>query len=474
MQTTRKIDPGRSTRTTFYLSERATVAGYSYIGETTEGAFAAGVSGVLARMWDMLKRDGAGEGTVLVDRAAAYALGLRADSPGEALANARSSGWNTSRDVGMWTAFYAEGRPSIYIGQLDELLVDADDDPGRWPFDGRQPVEMVAQLQRWHELTGITWQATPAVMGIELMHRTLPGYRLPGVKGVHRPAKKDLHTPADAGEAMWTPKLWRRPMADVSRETSGAGNVVYLHKYDKSRAGLTAAGVAKLCPPQLQRTGKLPYDPKRAGWWLISVPPWNEPRLPHPCGPGAIVWERRWVTTATMDLLAELAELGEVDMPEVIDSLTGPARPLLLPWVRVLEEAYDAELGPDYYPDDRAALRAAVKEVGTRGVGMLAHMIDGKPASTIYRPDWFSSVNATKRANGYRVAYKIGKGEGRWPVWIDDDSIVYASDSEDPYSSAPATFSAQIGDGRRRQLDGDQPGDYRVQETITATRRAAA
>lgn len=469
MNSSNRKTPARSTRTAWYLSERVTIGGYDYLGTTSERAFDAGMAGVLGRIWQMT--GDTGEASMIVDRAAAYRLGLLDDSPANALTNAQASGWKTSAKVGMWTTFYAADRPSLYIGQLDAIEADAADDPSRWPFASTQLRDTIAQMQRWHDLTGIAWQATPAVMGIELMHRTLPGYRLPDTKGVHRPAKNDKHTPVEAGEAVWTPKMWRRPMADVAAELDHP-DVVWLHTYDKVRAGLTAAGVAKLCPPQLDHAGPWRgFDPKRAGWWLISIPPWNEPRLPHPCGPGSEVWARKWVTTATMDLLAELAAVGEIDMPEPIESRTGPARTILLPWAKVLEEAYDAPLVPEqYYEQDRDALRAAIKETATRGVGMLAH--DG---STIYRPDQFNGINATKRCNGWRMAYRIGKGENRWPVAIDDDAIIYASADADAYASAPASFSELIGSGpRRRQLDGDQPGDYRVQVSTSATKRAAA
>lgn len=472
----RKINnpPTRSARTAYYLSERVTLAGADYYGETSGRAFDAGISGVLARTAAMA--GDRGEATIVVDPAAAYRLGLRDDSPASAIANANAAGWKTSRRIGTWTVFYADDRPSIYVGQHEGIFTEVETDPTVWPFSS-DPRDMVPQLQHWHDLTGVTWQAGPAVMGIELMHRHLPKWRMPGETRLKGATKTDRHTPDGAGEAVWSPTLWRRPMADVSRETS-APDTLYLHKYDKVRAGITAAGVAKLSPPALVRTGPIrEWDGKRAGWFSISVPPWNEPRLPHPCGPGAVLWERRWVTAATLDLLSALAGQGRIDMPEIIDSWSGPARPLLLPLVKVIEEAWDAPLVDGrYYEQDREQLRQALKEVATRGFGMLAHVNaeTGEPASTIYRPDWFASIAATKRCNGWRILDEIATGEGRYPVWVDDDAVVYASAEPDPYKAAPAAFSGTAPGGRLRQLDGGNPGDYRYQETIESRKKVAA
>lgn len=462
-------------RAAWFICADITIGGADYLGQTSDTALDAGLAGILARLCGTT--DAGQEVTILVDEETAGILRLRMPRYVQEVIDAEPDqhpvrrelaalGWQSSR-IGFWSSFWAEGRPTVYVGQLDQIELRAARDPLRWPFAGYIG-DTIAGLQRWHELTGIAWHAEPAVMGIELLHRNLPSFRLPGIKGNQRPAKTDPgDCPDGAGESVWTPDMWRRPWRDVVDELgTGFRGTVYLHKYDKTRAGMVAAGNAKLSPARLTRTRGRRYDPTRAGWWLISKPPWNDARLPHPAGPTGQVWDRICVATPTMDLLAELAEQGRLDFPDPIDSWTGPARPVLAKWYRRLADAYEAPVTDRYHEADQGRVQAAVRECATRGIGMLAH-----EGSSIMRRDWFAGVAATKRANGWRKADEIARVEGRYPVMIDDDALTYASTIRDPHAAAPRTFSTPTASGTPRQLDGDQPGDYRFQDTVTKETR---
>lgn len=438
-------------RTTWLVTPQVTVAGTDYLGTTPPEALAS-MGALLTRIGSVLHRQGATEGLVLVDELAAAKLGL-SELPTDdgtrqrALDAASSAGWRSTKLSASYTSFFGNARPTIHVGRAECITDYAKTrDPESWPWEAVWHPDVTNGLQHWHRLTGVAWQAGPAVMGVELMHRTLTPYRLPDVKGQRKPDLRDDATPHDAGESMWSMDMWSR------------GELApYLHGYDKRRAGITAAGVAKLSPGKLQRYRR-EFSPKWAGWWHVTIPPWVlGHQLPHPMGPGATVKHRKsmWVTTPTMELCAELAELGIFSMPEVIDSLTGPARPVLAGWQKLLETTYQAPADDrDGYPEGtRARVQNAVKVAGVRGIGMLGKA-DGR--SSIWRPDWFHGVNGAKRANGFRKALEIGRTESRWPVVMEDDCMWYASDDPDPRRSAP----------RALQLKDDIAGGYRIQGTL--------
>src|SRR5688572_7490215 len=107
------------------------------------------------------------------------------------------------------------------------------------------------------------------------------------------------------------------------------------------------------------RTGDR-FDPGYAGTSLVDLAPWTAPDLPGPVGydpenPQRPDGSRRPVllTTPTLVLLAELAELGIYGGFRVLESWTAPAvRGIFRKAASVLEKTY-REGGPD--------VRAAVK-----------------------------------------------------------------------------------------------------------------
>lgn len=386
-------------------------------------------------------------GVVMVDETAATLLRLAQppqDGNQPALDYAAAQGWSHTQ-WGPWISFYGKGRPSVYVGQLGQLWAGGE---RVFPFGGPNtwPADLVAGVAHWGRLTGVPWQAGPPVQGIEMMIQTMPQVRLPDRDSRIRTRtveRRDDGTPTGASEPPWTPALWRN-------EQLGA----YRHGYDRRRAGLTAAGSVELAATKLVRSHRKEFDPTRAGWWLVSVPAWNEHRMPHPMGPRA-VYDRAWVTTPTLGLVAELARQGMIEIPEIIDSMTGPARPVLQPWAARLEAAYQAPPSEpdDYRLNDQDAVRAAVGYVYKAAIGMLGHR-DGK--SQVWRPDWAAAISATKRCNGWRRAWTIGRAEGRWPCYVDDDLWVYVGDELDARSAAPRGLSLE-----------DKPGGYRIQELVT-------
>jgi len=457
-------------RTTWLVTPTVTVAGTDYIGYTPPEALNS-MGALLVRIAGALHRSGDREGLLLLDEQAAATVGLTEPATDDgtrqrALDAASGAGFQSTK-IGPFTSFYARDRPTIHVGRAELLTgTAAATDPESWPWDHVWHPEITTGLQHWHRLTGVAWQAGPAVMGLELMHRNLTPYRVAGVQGQRRPDLRDESTPYDASEAMWSREMWSR-----------AELAPFAHGYDKRRAGLTAAGAAKLSPCRLVRRRGGQFDPKRAGWWLVTREGWNlGHQLPHPMGPKATDKHVKslWVTTATMDLCAELAADGLMSMPEVIDSLTGPARQVLGPWQQKLEAVYcypapmpDGPDAEDYTAKVRAQVQSAVRVVGKRSIGML-NKADGN--STIWRPDWFHAINATKRANAFRRLRAIGSGPNpRYAVAVEDDCLWIPSDDPDPLQSAPKALhdpERARSDARAPHLNHDTAGNYRIQGTV--------
>lgn len=429
-RTTSKIS-----RTVWFIGDKRTSCSDGRTAETGPDAFSRGIGGILQYVID--RSVGAPEISVLISPAGARTVGLFGQHQ-LVTDSARRAGYQHGKP-GPWTVFHANGRPTIHVGQISRIHARQVEDGSFFPFFSSQIAHTLSGMQRWHDLTGVAWQAGPPVMGVELMHRTLPRYRFTAdaKRASAKPAKKDPEgTPHGAKESMWTTRAWRRPPREVARELGRTGGPFWLHGYDKVRAGFTAAGTARLSPTRLEQRRGGTYDRARAGWYLIPSPAWNDPRLPHPCGPDAQHHQARlWVTNATMDLISQLAEESRIAMPEIIESWTGPARALLEPWYATLMQAYQHTPTDRYGEADQAIVRTAVRSVGKTSLGMLAN-----PDSTIYRPDWFHGINATKRANAWRKIDTIARTEGRYPAVVDDDNLYYPSLDADPVTAAPTAF----------------------------------
>jgi hypothetical protein len=269
-------------------------------------------------------------------------------------------------------------------------------------------------------------------------------WRIQGQKGNQKWVKADAGSPPGATEPVWSRDMW-------GRKPTGR----YVHRYDRRRAAQTAAAMAKCSATGLQRRGVRAYDPTRAGWWLISTPPWQHKHLPHPCGPGAKTHARRWVTSPTMDLCREIADRGEMDFPEIIDSLTGPARYPLKGFHALCEAAWQKTL-TDVPPALRPMLQNALKLSRNGGLGMLAN-----PDSSCPRKDWYAAGMAMRRCNQWRLMYRIGVEEKRYPTGIDDDCIDYDSDDPNPVTAAPKTINPTTGKPWIN-LEDDIAGAFRV------------
>jgi len=430
---------------------------------TPANAFAGGLAGLLDRI---APRFG-GEGVVALGAGAVTALGLPArpiegprgrDDHGVQLVDEHTAsavvaelargGWSCNR-VSDWSTVYGGGRPKLHV--LNTRLVDS----ATFPLWSTQPLDLVARLRLWHELTGYAWRLSPAASGLAVM-TGLDRARVDRVVARQRPASQEdkarrrvettwkaagLDAPDGAYEDDFRRRYWARtPPAEELQP--------FAHCFDGIRAYMAAALLCEVSPWPLKHTGRIRFNRRLAGWWLVELAPWNDPRMPDPAGYVDLVdgSDRRrlvrWITTPTLILLEELTAEGVYGGVRIIDSYTGPARDYpLREYAQRMDDAYQFSVRVDGkrravdYPlvgaDDVAAIESAVKMVGHKTYGAL-----DSATNWAYRPHWWYSILALSRANLWRKLWAVGKNTGQWPLWVEVDAVWYGSTCEDPQEAA--------------------------------------
>ena len=301
--------------------------------------------------------------------------------------------------------------------QLNVAVVD-NLDTHRFPLMHPTNLEITNQALRvWQLFTGRPWYLTPGIAGSDVLEPLLKAIKPRGAR--FRPRETGPEERDGAVERPYTddpksPYHWKR-------EEDGAK---YVCGYDVTRMYLAAAGNAQICPWTLKETGKIPFDPKLAGWWLIEVPPWNDDRLPDPAGYGPPV---RWVTTPTAKLLWELEQQGLSAGFKVIDSWTGVGKGSLRPWKDIMERGYQESKA-----HNSTLLPVAFKQAARETIGLFK-----SSTYTTYRPDWHYTIVALARTNLWRKIRLVADSEGRWPLSVATDNVRYATPVPDPVSGCP-------------------------------------
>lgn len=322
--------------------------------------------------------------------------------------------WIAGEQARGWQTFTRSGR-TLFVVWL------ALEDKDRFPLWGPSLMDTAASLRQWSEATGIAYRRTPGITGIDLLRQLAPPVdpptwhpKLAGPREV------------DAQELAYNGEQWRREPG-----------LRFVHTYDAARAYLAAALNVEVCPWPLRNTGRVEFDKRKAGWWLIELAPWNlGDCAPDPAGYGRT--PVRWVTTPTAALLDQLTREGVYGGFRVLDSWTGPGRRVLAPWASKLRDAYTYAIAlPD--PGDRERLRTAIKAAGNAGLGLLAN-----ERMSTYRPDWHHAVIGLARANLFRKLWTEGRANGRWPLRIETDCLHYESDEADSVEAAPTTLRIDV------------------------------
>lgn len=326
---------------------------------------------------------------------------LPTDHP--ALTSARRAGWTAGNVYNGWAKFRARGRSTVNLCIFPWQTIN--NLPLLYPT-----VEHTAQaLSCWQVMLKTPWFGGPGTAGSDALEPYLKSLRPRGA--TLKPSK-----PGAIGYEMWM----------LGSDWSSRPEGQYLHGYDANRMFLAGAMVAEFAPWTLKPTGKIPFDKKLGGWWLIDSPPWNDRRMPDPAGYQDE--KRRWVSTPTAALLKELEEEGVSAGFDVLDSYTGTAKRILRPWGEAMDKAWKAASDLHVTPLARAIKQAAARET----LGLL-----NSSTYTTYRPDWWATIVAQSRVNLWRKCRRIGLVSNRWPVKIETDCVWYSSEDADPVTAAP-------------------------------------
>jgi hypothetical protein len=261
----------------------------------------------------------------------------------------------------------------------------------RCPLDRLWAEDTVSALTRWYEQAGAHWYMTPGVAGLEVLRQLL----------LHPNALTTDQPDIEAWE----------DVAQFGRHDAGG-----LTQFDAARAGLAAAGVAELAPGKLVWSDQRRDMWGRAGWVKVELGPWNLP-LPAPWGPREVDDRPVWLTCATVRLLDQLQRDG-VFAYRVHESYTTPAKRMLRDWSEKIDGIYRTHSILDDPLEH--AMAAAAKAVGRETLGMF----DSKGGAST-RSDWWHTITATKRCNGFRKIYKLWQATGIVPTAVDDDAVFY-------------------------------------------------
>ncbi len=210
----------------------------------------------------------------------------------------------------------------------------------------------------------------------------------------------------------------------------------YLHGYDLNAAYLAAAGSLELGYGQPTYLADVEFNPKMIGMWRVETPVDDEAAATWTL-PNLLTFDStsrktsRWRSTAAL----AFARQQGYDI-NVIEAWVWPQKGRYLDqWAERINQARQ-RLAADGSDDARAVL-AALKLVYATAHGRLAGTAD-RGRTPLYRPDWSAAWKATARSNLLRKAIQAGETSGMWPIAIQTDALVYASDNPDAAAALPA------------------------------------
>jgi hypothetical protein len=319
-------------------------------------------------------------------------------------------GWVISgldADLGWYQAYRSTDRKPrrIQLCVLDRI------DPGKNILfaPGWDPERIIWHLRRYRDLIG-PWYATAGVSGVQLARSLVdhPNNRqarprwVIGSETHHALVDKlDLPGPLDI---IWQP---------VPGRGKPAG-----HRWDIRNQYLAAAQAAQLGTDTPERSGPLPFDAGRCGWWRARVS--GVQHLPHVDSVGPPLWHPGaevadgtvWLTTPMMSYAAQLG-----CHLEVVDSYTSPSsRRHLRVWAETIRDACYTMAGER----DPAELHDAAKGTYAEAIGLC-----NRPGGRIFRPDWRATIIDLARVLLYRKLARVWSITGHWPARIDRDSVWY-------------------------------------------------
>ncbi|MFJ6636868.1 DnaB-like helicase C-terminal domain-containing protein [Streptomyces sp. NPDC091376] len=234
---------------------------------------------------------------------------------------------------------------------------------------------------------------------------------------------------------------WVHP--DITVEKTKAGKRDRLIVPDSFGAGLlctidrngsypSACSAVPLAPNKLLHTGPLDEVGKdRAGAFLITVPSWNHPDMPHPLGRIAERTDEHghaWVTTPHIRHLQKLIKNGLITEPLIVhDSWTGKANESLFKPFYEKARTVRAELvhaGGEPYTEYKRRLSIALRLLWPKGE---------KVNSPFWRPDWRMALVAEASVRHWSVAHRaVQAGHILVALRNVDEAVFFTPDGNAP------------------------------------------
>lgn len=242
----------------------------------------------------------------------------------------------------------------------------------------------------------------------------------------------------------------------------------FVHSYDITAAWLAAAKGTELGVGEAEHRDQPAFDPRLPGLWRVTPPGWDTWALPDP-----FKTRRKrddgtaWYYTPLLAMAADL--LGAQIEPAEAWVWPQHTRYLDL-WATELNKARLALAGPPpgYRPEDpdAATVLAALKDTYSAAITLFgssqldADEESGRERRKLYRPDWAHMLIGTATARLYRKILAIEEANpGLWPLAIDRDNVLYASDDPDPDRACP--LPQKPGTPPERKKTGNQLGQVK-------------
>lgn len=426
--------------TAVWIDQDITRVNPEFATSTPPEAVSGGLGELLDRLDKFVARPAA---TVLLGGSVPGQLGFRGSRPpalGEqtgtyALNSAAKHGWKITKEQPWMVARRTEtiGKRTyervINIGVSPWL--DVKTFPLLAPGD---PVLTLWRMYEWTRMLGIPYFGSQVgLAGMQIIADRCTLKRIPRWQPTNweeiEPAHKATEHPFRwESPAPHNPGPWHHQF-DVTVQYMSAMNNVYV-----------AVDALRRTPvPELATKGN------PVGYYRVIIPQaWNlGMQLPHPAGQverGVPVW----VTHPTLDILAQCADQGIMEAPEILECWSSPTK------ARVFREFGEtmalAIREASTYAEDPQMFKA-VKQIYKSTVGLLE-----RPGGRIYRPDWAHAIRAQARTELWRKMHREGMkhrytpprsditltGSGRWPVEVEADAVWYSSDTDQP--NWPTTF----------------------------------
>ncbi|MGW0908770.1 DnaB-like helicase C-terminal domain-containing protein [Streptomyces sp. NPDC002853] len=211
---------------------------------------------------------------------------------------------------------------------------------------------------------------------------------------------------------------------------------------DRNGSYPSACSAVPLAPNKLLHTGPLEaFDKTQAGIYLIDIPQWDRPDMPHPLGrvvESADEHGRVWVTTPHIRQLERLIREGHIDTPLTFhDSWTGKANESLLkPFYTAAREAR-MELvqgGGEPYKAYKTRLSIALRLLWPKRE---------EQRSPFWRPDWRMSMVAEASVRHWITAFKAVQEGHRLIALRNVDAAVFFT----PDATPPTPYRVGAGFG---------------------------